>query len=66
MRRLIIKMLEIGFLDEIFVNMKQNICVYVEEGRHANKLLLGKFKMVISQGVKDDFKVLESSSPPPQ
>ena len=48
LRRLIIKMLEIGFLDEIFVNMKQNICVYVEEGRHANKLLQGKYKMKIS------------------
>ena len=42
-RRLIIKMLILSIFDEIFVQGKQNICVYIEEGRHAGKLINGKF-----------------------
>ena len=37
--------------------------MYVEQGRHANKLLLGKFKLMVSHGVvprKDEFASLES------
>ena len=50
-RRLIIKMLILSVFDEIFVQGKQSICVYIEEGRHASKLINGKFSLMISKGV---------------
>ena len=40
-----------------------SFCVYIEEGRHAHKLIQGKFKLMVSDGVmaqKDEFASLES------
>ena len=61
MRRLIIKLLILGVLNEAFVMMgrgggNSTIKVNCEEGRHMSKLLNGKFKVLISDGVefKDD------------
>ena len=55
-RRLIIKMLILGCLEEIFVSLRRgnsgnNIAVYVGSGKNAGKLEKRKFKVLLSHGV---------------
>ena len=61
MRRLIIKMLILGCLEETFVSLRRgntgnNIAVYVGAGKNASKLERGKIKVLLSQGEDNDFR----------
>ena len=58
-RRLIIKMLILGVLEEIFVSLRRgnqgnNIAVYVDVGKNASRLEKGKFKVLLSSGIDKD------------
>lgn len=56
LRRMIIKMLMLGFLEETFVSMKvqqsTNVSVYITLGRHMNRLDEGRAKLMLSHGVE--------------
>ena len=56
LRRLIIKLLSLGILEETFVSMKvmnnTNVAVYITLGRHASKLEEGRLKVPLSAGVE--------------
>jgi bloom syndrome protein len=56
LRRLVIKLLALGILEETFVSMKvmnnTNVAVYVTIGRHAKKFEEGRLKVMLSNGVE--------------
>ena len=55
LRRLIIKLLAMGILEETFISMKVmqtvNVSVYITVGRHAKKLEEGHLTVILSNGV---------------